>query len=202
MSHRQKSLAGKRVAILVTDGFEQVEMTEPRRVLQKAKADTVIVSPMKGKVRGWKDKDWGDTFEVDLPLSHAKSEDFQALLLPGGVINADKLRMNEDAVQFVKEFFFEAKPVAVICHGAWILIDAGVIKGRTITSYPALKADLANAGAKWMDREVIVEDGLVSSRNPGDLPAFTEAMVETFSCDHYEMQKPMEAAFRPVQVSD
>lgn len=200
MSHHQHTLSGKKVAILVTDGFEQVEMTEPRRYLEEADAQTVLVSPNEKRVKAWNEQNWGETFKVDLPLSRARSEDFHALVLPGGVINADRLRLDEPAVRFVKEFFFEAKPVAAICHGAWILIDAGVIKARTLTSFPSLKADLANAGAKWMDQEVVIDEGLVTSRRPADLPAFNEAMVETFAKDHYELQKPMEA-FKPVQAA-
>ncbi|HYG34321.1 MAG TPA: type 1 glutamine amidotransferase domain-containing protein [Clostridia bacterium] len=197
MSHHQHSLKGKKVAILVADGFEQVEMTEPRRYLEEADAQVVVISPNQREVRAWNEKDWGDTFRVDLSLGRAKADDFHGLMLPGGVMNPDTLRMNEEAVRFVKAFFLAAKPVAAICHGPWILIDAGVVKGRTVTSYPSLKADLANAGAKWMDQEVVVESGLVTSRRPGDLPAFCEAMVEAFGSEHYEMQKPMEA-FQPV----
>lgn len=198
MNEYEGVLINKRVAILAGSGFEQVEMTEPRRALQRAGAAVVLVGPSEEAVRGWKEHNWGDTFPVDLPLKRAHANDFDALMLPGGVINADKLRMDPMAVRFVKDFFLGAKPVAAICHGPWILIDAGVVKGRTLTSYPSMKADLANAGAKWMDGEVVVDSGLVTSRRPGDLPAFCKAMVEAFACGHYEMQKPMEA-FRPEQ---
>lgn len=193
------ALNGKKIAILVTDGFEQVEMTEPRRALEKAGAHPILIAPEGKQVKAWNEKNWGDTFKVDLALDRARPDDFHALVLPGGVINADHLRMKEDAVQFVKQIFFKGKPVAVICHGAWITIDAGVIKGRTLTSYPSLKSDLANAGAKWMDQEVVVDEGLVSSRRPSDLPAFNKAMIEAFACGHYELQKPMEA-FKPQQA--
>jgi protease I len=199
MSHHQHGLKGKRIAILVTDGFEQVELTEPRRSLQEVGAKTVIVSPKNDRVKAWNKEDWGDSLEVDLALDQAKAADFDALMLPGGVWNSDKLRMEPEAIRFVKEFFFAAKPVAAICHSPWILIDAGLVKGRTLTSYPSLKSDLANAGAKWMDCEVVVEEGLVTSRRPGDLPAFNKAMVEVFACGHYELQKPTEA-FKPEQA--
>lgn len=193
MNKESVSLRGKRVAILVTDGFEEVELTEPSHFLEKAGAETVLIAPEAGQVKSWQEKDWGKPFKVDLPLDRADAADFQALLLPGGVINADHLRMDDNAVRFVKEFFLAGKPVAVICHGAWIAIDAGVIKGRSLTSYPSLKADLANAGAKWVDQEVVVDEGLVSSRRPSDLPAFNKAMVEVFAQEHYMLQKPMEA---------
>ena len=197
MSHHQHALQGRKIAILVTDGFEQIELTEPRRYLQEADAETVLISPKEDKVRAWNETEWGDTFEVDLPLDQARVEEFDALLLPGGVMNPDKLRMNLVAVRFVKAFFLAAKPVAAICHGPWTLIEAGVVKGRSLTSYPSIKADLANAGAKWLDKEVVVDNGLVTSRKPDDLPAFNEAMVEAFAQGHFEMQKPMEA-FEPV----
>jgi protease I len=199
MNDQKRPLAGKRIAILVTDGFEETEMTEPRRCLEDAGAEAVVVSPIEGRVKSWRNREWGATFKVDLPLSRARTEDFDALLLPGGVVNADQLRMDEQAIQFVKGIFFEAKPVAAICHGPWILIDAGAIKGRTLTSYPSLRADLANAGAKWLDREVVFEEGLVTSRRPPDLPAFNKAMVAAFGREHYKMQTPMEA-FRPEQA--
>ncbi|HWI56714.1 MAG TPA: type 1 glutamine amidotransferase domain-containing protein [Bacillota bacterium] len=197
MSHHEHALQSKKVAILVADGFEQVEMTEPRRFLEQADAETVLISPNKKEVKAWNESDWGETFKVDLPLGQAHAEEFDALLLPGGVMNPDKLRMNPDAVHFVKAFFLAGKPVAAICHGPWILIDAGVVKDRALTSYPSMKADLANASAKWMDQEVVVDNGLVTSRRPSDLPAFNEAMVQAFTQGYYDLQKPMEA-FEPV----
>ena len=173
-------LNGKKVAILVADGFEQVEMTEPRKALEQAGAVARIVSPAEGKVKGWNHTEWGDQFPVDIPLQNASASDFDALVLPGGVMNPDKLRINKTAVQFVKEFFNANKPVAVICHGPWTLINAGVVQGRTITSWPSLQADLQNAGANWVDREVVVDNGLVSSRKPDDIPAFNQKMIEEF----------------------
>ena len=175
------ALGGKRVAILVAEGFEQVEMTAPRKALQDAGAATKIVSPAKGEVQGWNHFDKGDRFAVDVPLEQARAEEFDALLLPGGVANPDQLRMNPKAVQFVRSFCDAGKPIGVICHGPWTLIDAGAVEGRTITSWPSLKTDLENAGAKWIDQEVVVDHGLVSSRNPKDIPAFSRKIVEEFA---------------------
>jgi protease I len=174
------SLAGKKIAILVADGFEQVEMTEPRNALEAAGAETSLVSPSAGKVKGWKHTRWGNQFGVDLPLDQARPEDFDGLLLPGGVMNPDHLRMNPAAVQFVKSFVEAGKPVAAICHGPWTLVEAGVVRGRRMTSYPSIKTDLINAGAEWVDEEVVVDNGLVTSRKPDDLPAFNRKMLEEF----------------------
>lgn len=174
-------LEGKKVAILITDGFEQVEMTEPRKALDEAGAGTEIVSPAKGKVRGWKMTDWGDSFQVDVPLDEADAEDYDALVLPGGVANPDKLRMNDTAVQFVRAFLQAGKPIAAICHGPWTLIEADGVQGRTMTSWPSLKTDLKNAGANWVDRSVVTDNGLVTSRKPDDLPDFNRKMIEEFA---------------------
>lgn len=176
-----QALKGTKVAILVEQGFEQVELTEPREALHEAGAETAVVSPVEGKVKGWNFKEWGDEVPVDVPLSAAKPGDFDALLLPGGVMNPDRLRSNPQAQRFVRAFFDASKPVAVICHGPWTLIDAGVAEGRKLTSWPSLQADLRNAGAEWVDEEVVVDNGLVSSRKPDDLPAFTRKMVEEFA---------------------
>lgn len=176
-----KDLNNMKVAILVADGFEQQEMTEPRKALDDAGATTQIVSPNEGEVQGWKHFDHADKFPVDVPLNQANSDDFDALLLPGGVANPDQLRMKPEAVQFVKSFFDAGKPVAVICHGPWTLVEAGVVKGRTITSWPSVKTDLINAGANWVDEEVVVDNGLVSSRKPDDIPAFNRKMLEEFA---------------------
>jgi protease I len=173
-------LTDKRVAILVADGFEQIELTAPREALHQAGATTQIVSSKTGEVEGWKHFDKGDRFKVDVPVDTADAASFDALLLPGGVANPDQLRMNPKAVAFVKEFFELGKPVAAICHGPWTLIEAGVVRGRRITSWPSLKTDLANAGAKWTDEEVVVDNGLVSSRKPQDLPAFNREMIKLF----------------------
>ena len=176
-----KNLNNLKVAILVENGFEQVELTEPKKALEQAGAMTQIVSPAGNKVKGWQHTNWGDEFPVDVALDQARSQDFDALLLPGGVINPDKLRINPRAIAFIKEFFDAGKPVAAICHGPWTLIDAGQAKGRTITSWPSIKTDLTNAGAKWVDREVVNENGLVTSRKPDDLPAFNREMISLFS---------------------
>lgn len=175
-------LDGKKVAILVTDGFEQVEMTEPRRALEEAGAGTDLVAPgpAGGAVRAWQHDHWGEEFRIDVPVDDANPEDYDAILLPGGVMNPDKLRMNEQAVRLVRTFFEAGKPVAAICHGLWTLAEAGVVRGRTMTSYPSLRTDLINAGANWVDREVVVDDGMVSSRKPADIPAFNRKMIEEF----------------------
>jgi protease I len=180
----QMNLDGLKVAILVDDGFEQVELVEPRNALDGAEAETRIVSPKGERVRGWNFTDWGDEFSVDVALDRAQPDDFDALLLPGGVMNPDALRMQEKAVAFVKAFFDAGKPVAVICHGPWTVIEAGAARGRRIASWPSLKTDLRNAGAEWVDREVVVDSNLVSSRKPDDIPAFNRAMIELFSQVH------------------
>jgi protease I len=171
-------LEGKKVAILVAEGFEQSEMTEPRKALEEAGARTAIVSPAKGEVQGWKHFDKADRFKVDVDVSQARPEDYDALLLPGGVANPDQLRTNANAVQFARHFVESGKPVGVICHGPWTLIEAGVVRGRTLTSWPSLKTDLVNAGAKWLDQEVVADKGLVSSRKPADIPAFSRKLIE------------------------
>ncbi|MDX9740171.1 MAG: type 1 glutamine amidotransferase domain-containing protein [Gammaproteobacteria bacterium] len=173
-------LQGRKVAILVENGFEEVELTEPRKALEQSGAKTDIVSPHR-KVRAWNRTDWGDELERDVDLSQASAQDYDALLLPGGVMNPDRLRTNAQALEFVRQFFEAGKPVASICHGPWTLIDAGVVKGRTMTSWPSLGSDLANAGADWVDREVVVDRGLVTSRRPDDLPSFNRKMIEEFA---------------------
>jgi protease I len=175
------ALNGKRVAILVAEGFEQAEMIGPRKALEEAGAETLIVSPAKDEVQGWNHFDKADRFHVDVPVEEASAEDFDALLLPGGVANPDQLRTNPKAVDLAKRFFELGKPIGVICHGPWTLIEAGVVKGRTMTSWPSLRTDLQNAGAKWVDQEVVVDRGLVSSRNPRDLPAFNRKIIEEFA---------------------
>jgi protease I len=173
-------LDGKKVAIVVANGFEQVELTEPRKALEEAGAKTEIVSPAQGKVKGWNHTEWGDEFPVDVPVEQARAENYDALLLPGGVMNPDKLRRNEFVLQFVRDFFGAGKPVAAICHGPWTLIDAGLADGRKMTSYETIQMDLKNAGANWVDAEVVVDGGLVTSRKPDDIPAFNRKMIEEF----------------------
>jgi protease I len=171
-------LGGKRVAILATDGFEQSELTEPRRALQDAGATTAVIAPKAGTIRGWKENDWGDEVTVDVPLNDAQADDYDALMLPGGVINPDRLRMDPAAVAFVRAFFDAEKPVAAICHGPIMLIEADVLHGRHVTSWPSVRTDIRNAGGEWSDEEVVVDHGLVTSRKPGDIPAFNRKMIE------------------------
>jgi protease I len=175
------TLEGVRVAILIDNGFEQVELTEPRRALEQAGAETAVVSPQTDKVRGWNRTDWGESVPVDVPLERARAEDFDALLLPGGVMNPDFLRIKPQAVALVKSFFDAGKPVAAICHGPWTIIEAGAARGRRIAAWPSLQTDLRNAGAEWVDREVVVDDNLVSSRKPDDIPAFNREMIALFA---------------------
>ena len=181
-----RKLDGKKVAILVTDGFEQVEMTKPREALEEAGADTKIISLKSGKIQGMHHADKGDKFDVDLTLDEARPEEFDALMIPGGLMNPDALRSNEDALEFTRHFFREGKPVAAICHGPWVLIDAGVVRGRVLTSWPAIKTDVKNAGGKWVNEEVVVDNGLVTSRKPDDIPAFNEKMIEEFCEGRHE----------------
>jgi protease I len=172
-------LQGKRIAILLTDGFEQVEMTEPRHALDQAGAETHLVSA-KTDVRGFHHDQAGDEFPVDVPLSKAKADDYDGLLLPGGVVNPDSLRIDDKAIALIQAFVDAGKPIAAICHGPWPLIETGVVKGRRMTSWPSLKTDLKNAGAEWADEAVVVDRGLVTSRNPDDIPAFNRKMIEEF----------------------
>jgi protease I len=168
----------KRIAILATNGFEEVELSSPKEYLEKEGWKVEIVSPESGSIKSWASTDWGKDYKVDRELKNSNANDYDALVLPGGVINPDKLRTNEDALSFIKEFFKAGKPVASICHGPQILISAELVKGRKMTSYPSIKVDLVNAGAEWHDQEVMVDKGLVTSRDPNDLPAFNRKMVE------------------------
>jgi protease I len=184
-----EELRGQRVAILVADGFEQVEMTEPRQALKDAGAKTQIVSPTKSQVQGWNHFDHADKFPVDVALERANPDDFDALLLPGGVANPDQLRMIPEAVKFVKSFVDSGKPIASICHGPWTLIEAGAVKGRTMTSWPSLRTDLRNAGGKWVDEKVVVDKGIVTSRKPEDIPAFNQKMIEEFAAGQQRLKR-------------
>jgi protease I len=175
-----EKLIGVKVAVLVEDGFEQIELLEPREALDQAGAQTSIVSPKKDRVRGWNFTEWGDELSVDVALDRARPQDFDALLLPGGVINPDALRIQPKAIDFIKAFFDAGKPVASICHGPWTIIEAGAARGRRIASWPSLKTDLKNAGAEWMDQEVVVDGSLVTSRKPDDIPAFNREMIGLF----------------------
>jgi protease I len=176
-----ESLQGKKVAILVTDGFEQVELTEPRKALDQAGAKTEIVSPAKGQVKGWNHTEWGDKLPVDVPLQQARPDNYDALLLPGGVMSPDHLRMDPAAVRFVKSFVDAGKPIAAICHGPWTLIEAGAVRGKKMTSWPSLQTDLRNAGAHWVDQQVVHDGNLVTSRKPDDIPAFNQEMIGLFA---------------------
>jgi protease I len=174
-------LNGLRVAILATDGFEQSELLEPRKALDSAGADTDVVSPRDGRIRGWNHKEWGEEVAVDESLDEADPKDYDALLLPGGVMNPDSLRMLPKAVSFVKAFFDSGKPVAAICHGPWTVVEAGAAKGYRMTSWPSLKTDIRNGGGEWVDQEVVVDENLVTSRKPDDLPAFNREVVKLFA---------------------
>lgn len=174
----EKQLSNKKVAILVADGFEESEFTQPLEALKNAGAQVEVVSLKSGKVKAWAEKDWGGEYEVDATVDQANAKDYDALVLPGGVMNPDYLRVNAEAVNFVGGFFDDSKPIAAICHGPWTLIETGELKGRRMTSYPSIKTDLINAGVDWVDEEVVVDKGLVTSRNPNDLPAFCKKMVE------------------------
>jgi protease I len=176
-----KSLEGLKVAILVTDGFEQSELGEPRQALDDAGAFTSVVSPKGERTRGWTHGEWGAEVRVDVALDRAQAQDYDCLLLPGGVMSPDALRMQPKAVEFVKAFFDEGKPVAAICHGPWTIIETGAARGRRIASWPSLTTDLRNAGAEWVDEEVVVDGNLVTSRKPADLPAFNRAMLQLFA---------------------
>ncbi|PZV20696.1 MAG: protease [Leptolyngbya sp.] len=175
-----QKLSGRKVAILATDGFEQVELTSPKEALESAGAQTHVIAPQGESIQGWNHHDKGDKISVDHTLDQVNPDDYDALMLPGGPLNPDQLRTNKDAVQFVQAFFAASKPVAAICHAPWTLIEADTVKGRTVTSWPSLKTDLKNAGATWVDQEVVVDHGLVTSRNPNDLPAFNQKMIEEF----------------------
>lgn len=177
-------LNGKKIAILATDGFEQVELTGPKENLEKAGAKVEVLSVKPGEIKGWKFTDWGDTVKVDRAVSEANPEDYDALVLPGGQINPDKLRTHKEAVDFVRRFAQSGKPTAAICHGPWMLIEADVVRGKTITSWPSVHTDLKNAGANWVDREVVVDGNLISSRKPDDIPAFSNAIIGALGNEH------------------
>jgi protease I len=174
----EKILMNKKVAVVVANGFEESEFTEPIKALKDSGATVDVISLQEGEVRSWSSKNWSNAYPVDKVISEVDSKDYDAVVLPGGVMNPDHLRLNEEVVGFIAGFFDDGKPVAAICHGPWTLIETGELKGRVVTSYPSLKTDLINAGAKWVDKEVVVDNGLVTSRNPQDLPAFCNKMVE------------------------
>ncbi|MET6999212.1 type 1 glutamine amidotransferase domain-containing protein [Chitinophaga defluvii] len=192
----EKQLKDKKVAILVANGFEESEFTQPLAALQDAGAQAEVISLQPGKVKAWAEKNWGKAYDVDKTVDTVNAQDYDALVLPGGVINPDLLRVNQDAVNFVSGFFDDSKPIAAICHGPWTLIETGELKGRKVTSYKSLKTDLINAGANWVDEEVVVDNGLVTSRNPGDLPAFCKKMLEEIAEGKHQEEAPREQAFQ------
>jgi protease I len=173
------NLKGKKIAILATDGFEQSELMQPRKALEEAGAHTEVISPNAGKIKGWDHTDWDEAVKVDKTLDNANPQDYDALVLPGGVINPDHLRMDPKAVKFVQQFVSTGKTVGAICHGPWTLIETGALSGKTVTSWPSLKTDLKNAGANWVDQEVVTDGQFITSRKPDDIPAFSRAMIES-----------------------
>jgi len=177
----EKNLQGQRVAILATDGFEQVELTEPKKSLEDAGAKVTVLSLKPGEIKGWDKTEWGKKVKVDGVVKDAKPDQFDALVLPGGQMNPDVLRMDSGAVTFVRTFVASGKPVAAICHGPWTLIEADVVRGKTMTSWPSVRTDLKNAGAHWVDEPVIVDGNLITSRKPEDIPAFSQAIVEALA---------------------
>jgi protease I len=174
-------LQGKRIAIVATDGFEQVELTEPKKALETAGAKVDVISPKEGQIKGWKFTEWGESVKVDKTLEQAKPADYDGLVLPGGQINPDKLRIEPKAVTFVGDFFNSGKPVGAICHGPWLLVEAGVVKKKTLTSWPSIRTDIRNAGGHWVDEEVVTDGNLTTSRKPDDLPAFNQRLIQEFS---------------------
>jgi protease I len=187
-------LQGKRVAFLATDMVEQVELTEPWKAVKEAGATPELVSLEEGEIQGFNHYDKGDTFKGDRTVEEARADDYDALVIPGGVGNPDTMRTDENAVELVRQFFEQGKPVGVICHGPWMLVEAGVVRGRTVTSWPSLRTDIRNAGGDWVDEQVVVDDGLVTSRKPDDLPAFNAKIVEEFAEGRHERQAEKAAA--------
>lgn len=183
-----KYLSGKTIAILATDGVEQSELVEPRKALENAKARTVLLSIKDDSLTAWNLKDWGDIFKIDKHVKDAKPQEYDGLVLPGGVMNPDLLRINDDAIDFIRKFYKTGKPIAAICHGPWTLIEADVVEGKTMTSWPSLQTDLRNAGANWIDEQVVVNRGLVTSRKPDDLPLFIDKMIEEFQDGMHDQQ--------------
>ncbi len=179
--HSASNLHGRKIAILATDGFEQVELTEPRKALDEAGAKTEVIAPRDGEIKGWNLREWGESVKVDKTLEEAKPQDYDALVLPGGVMNPDRLRMDPVAVDFVRKFVETGRTVAAICHGPWTLIEAGAVRGKTFTSWPSLKTDIKNAGAQWVDQEVCSDGQFITSRKPDDIPAFSRAIIDAVS---------------------
>ncbi len=181
MSTQTKQITGKKIAILATDGFEQAELTDPKANLEKAGATVDVISIKSGKIKGWDKTDWGKSVKVDHLVNEVKPSDYDALVLPGGQINPDKLRTDQSAVGFIKQFVESGKPVAAICHGPWGLVEADVVRGKTMTSWPSVHTDLKNAGANWVDREVVQDGNIITSRKPEDIPAFSNKLIESLA---------------------
>ena len=181
MSTQPKKITGKKVAILATDGFEQVELTDPKKNLEQAGATVDVISIKSGRIKGWNHTDWGDSVKVDHLVNEVKPSDYDALVLPGGQINPDNLRIDKSAVGFIKQFVESGKPVAAICHGPWGLVEADVVRGKTITSWPSIHTDLKNAGANWVNREVVQDGNIITSRQPEDIPAFSDKLIESLA---------------------
>lgn len=177
----EENLKDLKVAILAENGFEQSELLEPKKALERLGAKTVVISPQQGTIKGWHNMNWGQEVKVDLALEQANPKDFDALLLPGGVINPDKLRMQPKAISFVQDFFKQNKPIAAICHGPWLLVEADILKGKTATSWPSIRTDILNAGGKWVDQDAVVDGNIVTSRSPDDIPVFNQHMVRLFA---------------------
>ena len=186
----EQTLSGKRIAFLATDGVEQVELTEPWEAVKQAGATPELISINSGKIQGWNHDKKGKKFKIDKTVDEVTAEDYDGIVLPGGVMNPDALRTSDQAVDFVRDFYKQGKPIAAICHGPWMLVEADICEGRTLTSWPSLKTDIRNAGGNWVDEELVVDDGIVTSRKPDDLPAFCPKIVEEFAEGQHERQEP------------
>lgn len=181
----EKRLDGKTIAILATDGFEESELFKPKEALEKAGAEVEVISLKGETIRAWNKNTWGRAIQVDREVANADVHDYDALVIPGGVMSPDRLRIDDDVISFVKHFANAGKPIGAICHGPWVLIETSILEGRLITSWPSLKTDLINAGARWVDREVVADNGLITSRKPSDLPAFCERLIQEIEDDHH-----------------
>lgn len=197
------SLQEKRIAILATDGFEQSELLEPRKALEQAGATCEVISLKAGSIKGWNHDQWGESVKVDRLVTSARAEDYDALLLPGGVMNPDKLRMNEEAMEFVAAFVDDGKPIGAICHGPWSLVEVDAVEDRELTSWPSLRTDIENAGGRWVDQAVVVDEGIVTSRKPDDLPLFNAKLIEEIGeGPHHRTQPSLSEEYQTLQVTE